>query len=332
MLATKVIMDQGIHVEGINFFTGFCVEGHTHAIRKKDKEKEKRNNSLWVAEQLGIKLHIIDISEDYKDIVLNPKHGYGSNLNPCLDCKIFMVNQAKAWSFMEENDFDFIITGEVIGQRPKSQRLETMPIIARESGADDRLLRPLCAKHLPPTLPEREGWVNREELYDFHGRNRKPQMALAKQLGIDEYSQPAGGCCFLTDEHYSRKLADLWDSRGERRYEVDDIMLLKVGRHIRPAKDFKVIISREEGENNFLSGYKREFTTIRCASHPGPIALIDGSPSESDLELAARLVARYGKARTADKATMQIDPKGGEGFVLEVSPYPVDEIPEEWHV
>ena len=157
-------------------------------------------------------------------------------------------------------------------------------------------------------------------------------MALAKQLGIDEYSQPAGGCCFLTDEHYSRKLADLWDARGERRYEVDDIMLLKVGRHIRPAKNFKVIISREEGENNFLSGYKREFTTIRCLSHPGPIALVDGSPNENDLELAARLVARYGKARTANKAAMQIDPKGGEGFVLEIPPYPADEIPQEWYV
>lgn len=332
MLATKVIMDQGIHVEGINFFTGFCVEGHTHAIRKKDKEKEKRNNSLWVAEQLGIKLHIIDISEDYKDVVLNPKHGYGSNLNPCLDCKIFMVNQAKAWSFMEENNFDFIITGEVIGQRPKSQRAETMPIIARESGADDRLLRPLCAKHLPLTLPEREGWVNREELYDFHGRNRKPQIELAKKLGIDEYSQPAGGCCFLTDEHYSRKLADLWSSRGERRYEVDDIMLLKVGRHIRPAHNFKLIISREEGENNFLSGYKREFTTIRCISHTGPVALLDGKPSADDFELAARVVARFGKGREAEQVSVQIDPVDGEGFVLEVAPLAADDIPKEWYV
>lgn len=332
MLATKVIMDQGIHVEGINFFTGFCVEGHTHAIRKKDKEKEKRNNSLWVAEQLGIKLHIIDISEDYKDVVLNPKHGYGSNLNPCLDCKIFMVNQAKVWSFMEENNFDFIITGEVIGQRPKSQRAETMPIIARESGADDRLLRPLCAKHLPPTLPEREGWVDREKLFDFHGRNRKPQIALANELGFDEYSQPAGGCCFLTDESYSRKLADLWSARGERRYELDDIMLLKVGRHVRPNKNFKLIISREEGENNFLSGYKREFTTLRPTSHPGALALLDGTPTAEDLELAARIVGRYCKGRNEDTVTIQIDFKDGQGQVLEVAPYPADDIPKEWHV
>jgi len=153
MLATKVIMDQGIHVEGINFFTGFCVEGHTHAIRQKDRNKQKRNNSLWVAEQLGIKLHIIDVIDEYKDIVLNPKHGYGQNMNPCLDCKIFMVEKAAAWAWVEENDFDFIITGEVMGQRPKSQRKATLPIIARESGAEDRLLRPLSAKNLDPTLP-----------------------------------------------------------------------------------------------------------------------------------------------------------------------------------
>ena len=179
MLAARVIKDQGIHVEGINFYTGFCVEGHTHAIRKKDKAKEKRNNALWVAEQVGIKLHIIDVIEEYKDVVLNPRYGYGQHMNPCLDCKIFMVRKAQAWAWMEENGFDFIITGEVIGQRPKSQRKQTMPIIARDSGAEDRLLRPLCARNLPPTLPEREGWVDRSRLFDFHGRNRKPQIALA---------------------------------------------------------------------------------------------------------------------------------------------------------
>ncbi|MBT4078502.1 MAG: tRNA (5-methylaminomethyl-2-thiouridylate)-methyltransferase, partial [Gammaproteobacteria bacterium] len=147
LLAAKAIQQQGIHVEGINFFTGFCVEGHTHAIRKKDKAKPKRNNALWVAEQLGIKLHIIDIVEEYKDVVINPKHGYGANLNPCLDCKIFMVQKAHEW--IQKKGFDFLITGEVIGQRPMSQRKETMPIISNESGADDLLLRPLCAKNLP---------------------------------------------------------------------------------------------------------------------------------------------------------------------------------------
>ena len=201
MLAVRVMQEQGIEVEGINFYTGFCVEGHTHAIRNQDKNKQKRNNALWVAEQLGIKLHIVDVIEEYKEVLLNPKHGYGANMNPCLDCKIFMVSKAVEWIKENNHDgFDFIITGEVIGQRPMSQRKATMPIISEESGAEDLLLRPLCAKNLPETLPEREGWVDRSKLYDFHGRNRKPQIALAKQFGLTDFATPAGGCCFLTDK------------------------------------------------------------------------------------------------------------------------------------
>jgi tRNA U34 2-thiouridine synthase MnmA/TrmU len=332
MLATRVILDQGIHVEGINFFTGFCVEGHTHAIRSKDKKKEKRNNALWVAEQLGIKLHIIDVIEEYKDVVLNPKHGYGQHLNPCLDCKIFMVNKAAAWAWMEENDFDFIITGEVIGQRPMSQRKATMPIIARESGAEDRLLRPLCAKNLPLTLPEREGWVDRDRLFGFHGRNRTPQIELAKFLGIEEYSQPAGGCCFLTDKSYASKLGDLWQSRGERAYEIDDIMLLKVGRHLRPAPHYKLIISREEGENHYLTGYQHEHTTIRTVSHRGPVTIVDGTPDDDDLLFAARIAARYSQGRDADRVTLSITPPGKDGREVTVPPLAATEVLENWYV
>ena len=328
MLAAKVVMEQGIHVEGINFFTGFCVEGHTHAIRKKDNAKPKRNNALWVAEQLGIKLHIVDIVEEYKDVVLNPKHGYGAHLNPCLDCKVFMVKQATQW--IEDNGFDFIITGEVIGQRPKSQRKVTMPIIAAESGADDRLLRPLCAQNLPLTLPEREGWLDREQLFDFSGRSRKPQMALAERLGLDDYAQPAGGCCFLTDPNYSRKLADLWQSRNDKRYELDDIMLLKIGRHIRPAPHYKLIVSREEGENNFLEGYRKQFTHLRVTSHTGPLTLIEGDPSAEDLELAARITARYSRGRDEEQVQVDVETQNGVNHVLKVKPFAPHEIPQEW--
>ncbi len=332
MLAAKVVMQQGVHVEGINFFTGFCVEGHTHAIRAKDRAKPKRNNALWVAEQLGIKLHIIDVIDEYKDVLLNPKHGYGQHLNPCLDCKIFMVKKALAWGFMEEHGFDFIVTGEVIGQRPKSQRKETMPLIARESGADDRLLRPLCAKNLPATLPEREGWVQRDALFDFHGRSRKPQIQLAESFGFTDWAQPAGGCCFLTDEHYAQKLSDLWRTRGTREYELDDIMLLKVGRHIRPAPNFKLIVGREDGENNYLQGYKHQFTTLRAISHNGPLCLIDGTPSDADVELGARVVARYGQGRNADQVIVVAEQPNGVAQELAVAPLPPTEIPASWHV
>jgi len=332
MLAARILLEQGIHVEGINFFTGFCVEGHTHAIRKHNRSKPKRNNALWCAEQLGIKLHIIDVIEEYKAIVINPKHGYGANINPCLDCKGFMVKKAREW--MEEHGFDFIVTGEVIGQRPMSQRKDTMPVIAAESGAHERLLRPLCAQNLPATLPEREGWVDRQRLYSFSGRSRKPQMALARQFGLSDYAQPAGGCCFLTDASYASKLQDLWRQRGEKTYELDDIMLLKVGRHLRPRPHFKLIIGREEGENRFLEGYRRQYTTLRASSHNGPLVLLDGQYDDDDLQLAARLVARFGQGRDADRVDIEINREDNKAAarILSVKPMASTEIPQEWYL
>lgn len=331
LLATKAMQEQGIHVEGINFFTGFCVEGHTHSIRKDKRDKPVRNNSLWVAEQLGIKLHIIDIVEEYKDVVINPQHGYGSNLNPCLDCKIFMVDKAKQW--MEEHDFDFIITGEVIGQRPKSQRKETMPIISRESGADDRLVRPLCGKNLPATLPEKEGWIDREQLFDFSGRSRKPQMALAKKWGLEEYAQPAGGCCFLTDPNYSEKLKDLWSNRGEKYYELDDIMLLKTGRHLRPKENFKMIIAREEGETRYMEGYRNQFIWIKTVSHAGPMTLIDGEDlSDADIELAARITGRFSQGRNEENITVAVGKKSKDFKEIEVKPMQIEEVQSAWYL
>ena len=330
LLAARVVMDQGVHVEGINFYTGFCVEGHTHAIRKQDRARPKRNNALWSAEQLGIKLHIVDIIEEYKDVVINPKHGYGSNLNPCLDCKIFMVNKAREW--IEENGFDFIITGEVVGQRPMSQRKDTMPVIARDSGAGDRLVRPLCAQNLPATLAETSGWLDRGQLFGFNGRSRKPQMALAEKFGFEDYAQPAGGCCFLTDKQYSVKLSDLWATRGTREYDLDDIMLLKVGRHLRPRPNFKIIVGREEGENRFLEGYRKRFVHMIPTSHTGPLVLLDGEVSADDIELAARLTARFSQGRDAERVTIEVKPMDADARSLDVVPLTADEIPAGWYI
>lgn len=331
LLAARLIQQQGIQVEGINFYTGFCVEGHTHAIRKKDKDKVKRNNALWSAEQLGIKLHIVDIVEEYKDVVINPKHGYGANLNPCLDCKIFMVQKAHEW--IQANNFDFIITGEVIGQRPMSQRKQTMPIVSAESGADDLLLRPLCAQNLPATKPEKEGWIKRDLLKGFSGRSRKPQMALAKEFGFEDYAQPAGGCCFLTDASYSVKLQDLWDNRGHKKYEIDDIMLLKVGRHIRPDQSYKLIIAREEGENRFLSGYKSQFQTIKTVSHAGPMALIEGDKlDQQQIELACAITARFSKGRDEESVELAYSDKGDEPQAIHIKPLLPQDLPQEWYI
>ena len=241
-----------------------------------------------------------------------------------------MVHEALEW--MKKHDFDFLITGEVIGQRPMSQRKDTMPVISKESGAGDLLLRPLCAKLLPETKPEREGWVNREQLLDFSGRNRKPQMALAEKFGFTDYAQPAGGCCFLTDANYSSKLADLWQARGEKTYEIDDIVMLKVGRHLRPKPHFKLIIAREEGETNFLRGYRKNYLSLNTVSHSGPISLIDGEADEDDLELAARLVARFSSGRESELVTVEVMQKDGETKKIDVKPLTADEIPQEWYV
>ncbi|MEA3276432.1 MAG: tRNA (5-methylaminomethyl-2-thiouridylate)-methyltransferase, partial [Pseudomonadota bacterium] len=274
------------------------------------------------------KLHFVDVVEEYKEVVLNPVYGYGANLNPCLDCKIFMVRKALGW--MRDHGFDFIITGEVIGQRPKSQRKDTMPVVQRDSGAEDLLLRPLCAKRLPPTLPEREGWVDRERLLDITGRSRKSQMLLAEHFGFEGYAQPAGGCCFLTDPQYSVKLRDLWGTRRDSAYELDDIMLLKVGRHFRLAPHVKVIIAREEGEGRFLRGYRKRFISLRPLSHSGPEALLDGAPTEADIRLAARLVARYSKGRNGALVRLELEDLDGSTRELDVPPFAPQDIPQDW--
>jgi hypothetical protein len=207
-----------------------------------------------------------------------------------------------------------------------------MPVVARESGAGDRLLRPLCAQRLPETLPEREAWVDRGAMFDFHGRSRKPQIALAARFGFRDYAQPAGGCCFLTNRQYTVKLKDLWASRGARDYELDDIMLLKVGRHLRPRPHFKLIIAREDGENQFLSGYRRQFTHLRPTSHGGPLTLVDGDASEDDLLLAARLTARYSQGRDAEAVEVEIGGRGVAPRRVTVTPFPADDVPDQWHI
>ncbi len=330
LLSTKLILDQGVEVEGINFFTGFCVEGHTHAIRKKHQQKPKHNNALWVAEQLGIKLHIIDVVDEYKKVLLNPKYRYGKNLNPCLDCKSFMVKKAYQW--MLAHNFDFVITGEVIGQRPMSQRKDTMPIVQQDSGANGLLLRPLCAKNLAITLPEKRGWINRDKLLGISGRGRKTQIALAKKYNFNDYATPAGGCCFLTDKSYSDKLLDLWQAHNQRDYELDDLMLLKIGRHIRPNKRFKLIVAREEGEVVFLSGYKHQYPTLYPTSHLGPLALIDGTPNQKDWQLAAKIIARYSKGKAANQVILEAKLLSGITQLITTKPLNNETLLKSWFI
>lgn len=331
MLAAKMILEQGIYVEGINFFTGFCGDIDEPIFCQRNQIGKQQINASYVAKQLGIKLNIVDVVEEYKKVVINPKYGYGSHLNPCLDCKIFMIEQAK--KLCDQYKFDFIITGEVVGQRPKSQLKHMLPIVAKSSGADDILLRPLSAKHLKPTLPEQNGWVNRELLGSCHGRSRKAQMELVKTYGINEYAQPSGGCCFLINPHYAKRLADLWQARGTKNYKLDDIALLKVGRHLRPKPNFKMIIGREENENNFLSNYQSQFPSLRSTSHTGPLVLIDGEiTNDDDLNLAMRITARYCSGHNDQMVKILLKGFTKEDKVVDILPLPKEELVNAWFI
>ena len=314
LLAAKIIQSQGIEVTGINFNIGFGCGVNT---------------AKKAAAKAGVPLEIVDVIDDYQEVLLNPKHGYGSLLNPCMDCKIFMIGQAFEW--MQQHDYDFIITGEVVGQRPKSQRADTIPVIAVESGANDLLLRPLCAKLLKPTLPEREGWVKRELLYGWSGRSRKPQIELVKKFGIEDYPQPAGGC-LLTDTKFCDRLKDLWEHNGKKQQAREDLALLKVGRHLRCNPDTKIIIGRNESENDILEKYASHFTCLDTISHGGPITLITGNPQSQDINLAAQITARFSSGRDADQVTLQITSPAGKSEKLEVVPMLADAVLSEWYI
>lgn len=317
LLAAKVIMGQNIHVEGLNFYSGFFGEGAKVVTPKRQQNSSNIGSANWIAEQLKIKLHVINIFDDFKTIFLKPRYGYGANLNPCLDCKICIVKKAKEWILA--NDFDFIISGEVIGQRPMSQRKDMLPIVQRNSTAEDLLIRPLSAKLLPITKPEREGWVDRKELYNFNGRSRKPQIALANQFGFSEIPQPAGGC-LLTDTNFCDRLKDLWQNRENHDYSLEEVDLLKVGRHIRPKQNFKMIIGREEAENIFLEKYKDRYIHLFCTSCPGPFVIIDGYPAEEDLEIAAKITAQFSKDKHQKTVEITTVLKNGKTINHSISP------------
>ena len=322
-LAAKVVANAGAEVTCLHFFTGFCVTGHNSRIGRKNRPIA--NHALRVAADAGIRLELVDISEEYLSLVARPIHGYGANMNPCIDCRIFMLRKAK--EYMEKVGADFVFTGEVIGQRPMSQLRHTFGLTARESGLEGKLLRPLSAKLLKPTEAETAGLIDREKLYDFQGRSRKPQIELANKLGITEFMQPAGGCCFLTDEAYSRKLRDLLDGIGDGELSMDDVYLLGVGRHFRLSPGLKVIVGRDEIENNFLDYYVTSYPSARAADHPGPTALILGELADDQVETVGSLVARYCDGRHLPSVTVEFR-NSGEVKSVDVPPADNEKIEE----
>jgi tRNA-specific 2-thiouridylase len=287
ILAARILMAQGIEVLGLHFITPFF------GYHKKDRESHHEEQ---VRQLYDIRSRIIDVSEEYIDVLRTPRYGYGSHFNPCIDCKIFFLRKAK--EMMEEERADFLTTGEVLGQRPMSQRRDALRIIERDSGTEGILLRPLSAKILKPTRPELEGLVDREKLFGLSGRGRKPQMKLAAEMGIRQYPQPAGGC-LLTDPVMGGRIRKFF-SRSQR-ISVNDLLLLQVGRHFHLPGNQHLIVGRTEAENERLTQIAGEAPLfLRVAGIPGPLGLIRGKVGDN-LHLASSIVARYSKAGGQEK-------------------------------
>lgn len=280
-LAACVTRELGFELVGLNLATGFCTgQGRCDTV-------------LAQAQTLGIPLRLLDVAEEYLPVVLNPRFGRGSGMNPCLDCRIFMIQ--KAGEVMREEGASFVITGEVLGQRPMSQHRRALELVARESGLGERLVRPLSGRLLGPTFPERMGWVRREDWLDIQGRSRRRQLSLAHKYGLAHFTQPAGGCCILLERAYAARLKDALNTRGPN-LTRDDLALLRIGRHFRLSPGVRVIVGRSEMENAALEALAGGRLLLTSPDVPGPSALVEGSPSPEEVFLAAQLTARYSDA------------------------------------
>lgn len=284
ILAAKLIKDQGIEVIGICFKSYFF--GPENAIR--------------MAKQIGIQLEVVDFSEAHFNMVKNPKHGYGKNVNPCIDCHAMMMNYSG--HLLEKLNADFIITGEVLNQRPMSQNRSALDIVKNESGFKDKILRPLCAKNLNVTKMESDGLVDREKLLDIKGRNRKVQMELAEKCGIVDYPSPAGGCK-LTEPNYAIRLKELMEHK--RKIIPIDLEMLKIGRHFRVSLNAKIISTRDEGEGKAIKNYLNEKDMVFLTKdYNGSLVAIIGEANKSDIEFAASVAARYSKGMNEEIITV----------------------------
>ena len=277
-LAAAVVKRLGVEVIGLHVQILF-------------DSSERRSHALAsAAAQVGIPLRTLDRCEEQLEVVRHPQHGRGSGMNPCIDCRIFMLHAAR--EAMEEEGAQFVVTGEVLGQRPMSQNLQSLLVEAEESGLGERLVRPLSAALLPETLPVKEGWIRRDGLLALRGRGRDAQIELARALGIEDYPQPAGGC-LLTEKVYSARLRDAFAHGDRDLMRKEEFLLLRYGRQFRLSDRAKLIVGRNEGENAILDRYSLGRIRLEPAETVGPVALVEGDPAADELRLAASLVARY---------------------------------------
>ncbi len=310
-LAVCLMKDQGIEVIAVNFVTPFF------------GAEERFSQS---ARQLGIEYHEINIGPIYMDVLKNPVYGYGKNFNPCIDCHAFMLKNAAV--YMQEIGASFLITGEVLGERPMSQNKSALSAVEKHSGCKGLILRPLSAKLLTPTIPEIEGWVDRSKLLDISGRSRIPQMQLAEHYGIKDYPSPAGGC-LLTQENYSQRLRKLLAEKPDA--EAEEMDILKLGRHFYIGDGVLLAVGRNHDENERINRIAvADDYLLRVTDRPGPLGLIRSlKPNDSiDLQLAARIVARYSDARDLSQAQVEVRQPGREQTIyLIVVPLLPAEVP-----
>ncbi len=278
MLAMKLVANQGVEVEAVHFVTPFSKADERFADR--------------FCEEMGAKLHTVILGQEFLDMVANPRHGYGSQMNPCVDCRILQFR--KAAEVAEKTGAHFLVTGEVLDERPFSQKKDQMLLIEKESGLAGKILRPLSAKLLPETEPEKRRYVNQEHLLAVKGRRRLPQMELARKLGIDAYPNPSGGC-LLTDPRFAERLRE--HMRHEEKLSILDAELLKVGRHFR-IDGTKVIIGRNKEENEKLLAIaeRNNLAPMEVVGYVGPVSLLVGKAGSEALKKAAAITARYSDA------------------------------------
>ncbi len=296
-LSILTVLRQGIKVTALKFLTPF-----DHEIS--DMPLYCKNLSL-TAEQFGFDIRICELSSELLETVKKPKFGYGKNMNPCIDCRILMLKAAK--DFMEKIEADFIISGEVLGQRPMSQRKNILYLIDKEAGVTDYVLRPLSAKLLGMTVSECRGIIKRDMLYDFRGRSRKPQMALAKEFGLTDYPAPAGGC-LLTEPNYALRLKDLLTYNPD--CDCNDLSLLKIGRHFRFSPSCKIIVGRNKAENEKILSLSAGGCLLQVKGYGSPTTLIVGEITDEALMVAASLCARYSDAKKLSEVEVTVIKEG----------------------
>jgi tRNA-uridine 2-sulfurtransferase len=303
ILSALVLRRQGIEVEWITFETPFF-------------SPEK---AIRASKTTGIPLTIKNITEEYLAMLKNPHCGYGKNMNPCMDCHSLMFGIAG--TIMKENGFDFLFSGEVLGQRPMSQTLSSLRYVEKHSGYEGYIVRPLSAKRLPVTMPEKEGLISREFMFGFSGRSRKPQAALAGEFGISDYPNPAGGC-LLTDKGYSRRLKDLFEH--QKYFSENELNILKYGRHLRLNQSTKIIVGRNQSDNENIERLFKQVSDImfNVNSFPGPTVVMPNGGSREIIILAASICGGYSKAPEYSPITVTAKtPKGTETIkVLAIPP------------